>query len=187
MAVPRETKKAETRTNLMRETARLVITRGTEHTTVADIAEAVGVSARTFHNYFSSREDALEEFAAIHAATLKQELENAGPGANLLETLESIVLDSFCGDQDSSVDNIVVLFRVCTILETLRGTDQHSRLLPENFPRDATIAMRGAIAIAWAAVDAYYQLPEPRDPSQGEQIVREAFTTARSLDSVRLP
>ncbi|MHA2788412.1 TetR/AcrR family transcriptional regulator [Corynebacterium sp. S7] len=187
MAVPRETKKAETRANLMRETARLVISRGTENTTVADIAAAVGVSARTFHNYFSSREDALEEFATIHATTLKEELENAGHGANMLDTLESIVLDSFCSEPDDSVDNIVVLFRVCTILESLRGTDQHYRLLPENLPRDTSIAMHGAIAIAWAAVDAFYQLPEPRDPSQGEQIVRDAFATARALDSVRLP
>ena len=54
----RETKKAATRTALSRAAAEIALMEGPEAFTVAAIAAAAGVSPRTFHNYFPSREDA---------------------------------------------------------------------------------------------------------------------------------
>ncbi|WIM68347.1 TetR family transcriptional regulator [Corynebacterium breve] len=187
MAAPREAKKADTRARLMRETARLVITQGTERTTVADVAAAVGVSARTFHNYFTSREEALEEFAATRAILLKEELRSAGSHANLIDTVEGLVLDSLTSAPMECVDNIVALSRVCTILETLQGEYTCPLTFPEDESGDFRFAFQAIIAIAWAAVDAYHQLPEPRDPSDGENIVREAFGLARRLSEIEIP
>ena len=55
----RERKKLATRAALGQAAWQLTIERGYAHTRVEDIAAAAGVSARTFSNYFSSKEEAL--------------------------------------------------------------------------------------------------------------------------------
>jgi AcrR family transcriptional regulator len=55
----RERKKAETRAALSWAAIRLTVERGFDNVRVEDIAEAVGVSPRTFNNYFSSKAEAI--------------------------------------------------------------------------------------------------------------------------------
>ncbi|NUS82577.1 MAG: TetR family transcriptional regulator [Streptomyces sp.] len=55
----RERKKAETRTSLSWAAIRLAVERGFDSVKVEDIAEAAGVSPRTFNNYFSSKGEAI--------------------------------------------------------------------------------------------------------------------------------
>ena len=55
----RERKKLATREALGAAALRLALERGFDNLRVEDIAEAVGVSPRTFNNYFSSREQAI--------------------------------------------------------------------------------------------------------------------------------
>jgi AcrR family transcriptional regulator len=55
----RERKKRATRLALSEAALRLALDRGLEQLTVEEISEAAGVSARTFFNYFSSKEHAL--------------------------------------------------------------------------------------------------------------------------------
>lgn len=61
----RERKKIATREALSAAALRLALERGPENVRVDDIAEAAGVSPRTYNNYFSSREQAI--VAAIGA------------------------------------------------------------------------------------------------------------------------
>jgi AcrR family transcriptional regulator len=55
----RERKKRETRATLSWAAIRLTVERGFDHVRVEDIAEAAGVSPRTFNNYFSSKGEAI--------------------------------------------------------------------------------------------------------------------------------
>src|SRR5690606_36376086 len=55
----RERKKHETRAALIRAALELCEQRGVDDVTVADIADAAGVSPRTFFNYFATREEAI--------------------------------------------------------------------------------------------------------------------------------
>src|SRR5215470_11800140 len=55
----RERKKLATRQALGMAAMRLAIERGLDNVLVEDIAEAAGVSARTFNNYFASKYEAI--------------------------------------------------------------------------------------------------------------------------------
>ncbi|GAA5113286.1 TetR/AcrR family transcriptional regulator [Pseudonocardia adelaidensis] len=55
----RERKKQATRRALREAALRLALERGPDNVRVDDIAEAAGVSPRTYNNYFSSREQAI--------------------------------------------------------------------------------------------------------------------------------
>jgi AcrR family transcriptional regulator len=55
----RERKKAATRQALHEAAFRLAIEHGADHVTVEAIADAAGVSRRTFSNYFANKEEAL--------------------------------------------------------------------------------------------------------------------------------
>ena len=55
----RERKKAETRTALSWAAIHLTVERGFDNVKVEDIAEAAGVSPRTFNNYFASKAEAI--------------------------------------------------------------------------------------------------------------------------------
>src|SRR5215831_13100654 len=61
----RERKKQATRAALRTAALRLALERGPGNVRVEDIAEAAGVSPRTYNNYFSSREQAI--IAAVTA------------------------------------------------------------------------------------------------------------------------
>jgi len=61
----RERKKQATRVALREAALRLALDRGLDNVRVDDIAEAAGVSPRTYNNYFSSREQAI--VAAVSA------------------------------------------------------------------------------------------------------------------------
>lgn len=74
----RERKKTATRVALREAALRLALERGPENVRVADIADAAGVSPRTYNNYYSSREQAIvaavtaEREQRIIAAVLSQ-------------------------------------------------------------------------------------------------------------------
>ncbi|MFF0015192.1 TetR family transcriptional regulator [Streptomyces sp. NPDC005374] len=70
METLRERKKQRTRESLLRVAIELFTTRGYEQTTVDDIADAVGVSQRTFFRYFAGGKEeaalALDEMTVAH-------------------------------------------------------------------------------------------------------------------------
>jgi AcrR family transcriptional regulator len=78
----RERKKQATRVALRDAALRLALEHGPDNVRVDDIAEAAGVSPRTYNNYFSSREQAI-----VAAVTAEREARVAAAVAARLATL----------------------------------------------------------------------------------------------------
>jgi AcrR family transcriptional regulator len=70
----RERKKAETREALSSAALRLAVELGPDGVTVDAIADAAGVSARTFFNYFASKEDAILGNTSVSTSRLVEQL-----------------------------------------------------------------------------------------------------------------
>ena len=94
----RERKKAATRAALARAAWRLTIERGYAHTRIEDIAAAVGVSARTFGNYFSGKDEALLSVGEDRGARMVAALRACPDDADLWEALAYALSEQFAGE-----------------------------------------------------------------------------------------
>ncbi|GGL67891.1 TetR family transcriptional regulator [Streptomyces fumigatiscleroticus] len=91
----RERKKRRTRDALLRAALELFTTRGYETTTVDEIAEAVGVSQRTFFRYFASKEEAAFFVARLAESHFVEALRERPQEEAPLEALRRAVLESW--------------------------------------------------------------------------------------------
>jgi AcrR family transcriptional regulator len=87
----RERKKLATRRSLRRTAFELATERGFSNVTVEDIAEAAGVSTRTFFNYFPSKEAALFGIEPEQLDALRERIARAAPGESPLDALHAAV------------------------------------------------------------------------------------------------
>ena len=87
----RERKKQATREALRAAALRLALERGPENVRVDDIAEAAGVSPRTYNNYFASREQAI---VAAVTAEREDRITAAVRGRPAGVTLSQAVVDA---------------------------------------------------------------------------------------------
>ncbi|MEV4475508.1 TetR/AcrR family transcriptional regulator [Nonomuraea salmonea] len=105
MAGLREQKKQATRQALREAALRLALERGPDDVRVDDIAEAAGVSPRTYNNYFASREQAI-----VAAVTAEREIRVAQavaarpPSARLAEAVIDAVVEQYAdpGEQHAA-------------------------------------------------------------------------------------
>ncbi|MFF2324681.1 MULTISPECIES: TetR/AcrR family transcriptional regulator [unclassified Streptomyces] len=97
----RERKKVETRTALSWAALRLTVERGLDHVRVDDIAEAAGVSPRTFNNYFSSKAEAVVARHLDRCLRIAEALREH-PAEPLWEAIPFAVLPQFELDTASS-------------------------------------------------------------------------------------
>lgn len=88
----RERKKERTRRELEEAAHRLFRERGYEQTTVEDIAEVVGVSARTFFRYFDSKEAVLLGDWRAQLGALEELLRGRPEDESLLDTARALAL-----------------------------------------------------------------------------------------------
>lgn len=110
----RERKKAETRARLQQEALRLFLDRGYEATTVAEIADAAGVSAMTFYRYFPSKEDVVlaDDYDPMLAELVRSRPRSEPPLARIRHAITA----GFAAIPDSERAELVK--RVRLILET---------------------------------------------------------------------
>ncbi|MEV5649832.1 helix-turn-helix domain-containing protein [Nocardia sp. NPDC052254] len=92
----REQKKRRTRIDLCMAARRLTVERGLDVTTVDDIAAAVGVSGRTFFNYYETKLDAVVgPVGEIGTPEARQRFVAGGPTGVLIDDLASLYGSSF--------------------------------------------------------------------------------------------
>lgn len=88
----RERKKFATKEALSRAALELTLERGLDAATAESIAEAAGVSTRTFHNYFSSKEDAVLFMLDQVIQELIDGFARRSPDEPVLDSLESSLI-----------------------------------------------------------------------------------------------
>jgi len=90
----RERKKAETRRAMTSAALRLAEALGPDGVTVEAIADAAGVSPRTFFNYFSSKDDAIVGTTPVHSSELLLALTTRPAGEAPLDALRAAAQDA---------------------------------------------------------------------------------------------
>ena len=90
----RERKKQETRDALTRAALELFVERGYDETTLAEIAEAAGVSTRTIFAYFASKEDILFSTLQAMCDALARALAERPADTDALTALREFILSS---------------------------------------------------------------------------------------------
>jgi AcrR family transcriptional regulator len=92
----RERKKTATREALSAAALRLALEHGPENVRVDDIAEAAGVSPRTYNNYFSSREQAIvAAITAERALRVGAALRARPAGEPLAEAVTEAIVEQY--------------------------------------------------------------------------------------------
>ena len=97
----RERKKQTTRAALREAALRLALERGPGNLRVDDIAQAAGVSTRTYNNYFSSREQAIvAAVAADREARVAAAVAARSPCTGLARAVVEAVVEHYGGASD---------------------------------------------------------------------------------------
>ncbi|MFC8845922.1 MULTISPECIES: TetR family transcriptional regulator [unclassified Micromonospora] len=91
----RERKKAETRAALSWAAIRLAVAHGFDNVLVEDIAQTVGVSPRTFNNYFSSKAEAIAARHLDRSRRVADALRGRPPGEPLWPAITAAALTQF--------------------------------------------------------------------------------------------
>ncbi|GAA2760374.1 TetR/AcrR family transcriptional regulator [Actinopolymorpha rutila] len=114
----REQKKQATREALRTAALRLALERGPDNVRVDDIAEAAGVSPRTYNNYFSSREQAIvaavtaEREARVAAAVAARLID-----APLAEAVVEAIVEQYTAPDDQAREALLLITGRSTLRE----------------------------------------------------------------------
>src|SRR5881392_4211100 len=86
----REWKKARTRREIADSAMQLFAQRGFDHVTVAQVAEAAGVSEKTVFNYFPTKEDLFFDEVPAREAALAAAVGARAPGQSVVAALRRL-------------------------------------------------------------------------------------------------
>src|SRR6201991_3229197 len=106
----RERKKVATREALSAAALRLALEHGAENVRVEDIAEAAGVSPRTYNNYFSSREQAIVAgITAEREARVATSVAARSATTDLSDAVIDAVVEQHAGPAHPDRDGVLLL------------------------------------------------------------------------------
>ena len=180
----RERKKLATRDALSAAALRLALEHGPQNVRVDDIAEAAGVSPRTYNNYFSSREQAIVVglaaergaplAAALRARPLDEPLEHAVVGALIEQYSDEAepdrdtlaLITSAPALQTEFLDTIAAIERPLAEAIAARTPDGQGGLGPEVL----------AAAVSAAARVAAQRWLQPEPDTRFSAMLRDALT-----------
>ncbi|MBI9000015.1 TetR/AcrR family transcriptional regulator [Corynebacterium sp. CCM 9185] len=189
----RETKKATTRTTLARCTAELAYEHGVEGMTVAAITAAAGVSQRTFHNYFDSREKALLTFIESSMEKLGEKLAELAEGSDPISAVEQLIIGETISGA-AGVDSFLALDRLTRALLSTNPADagEHQlatlrdavdRILTERLGLtgfEDIVAVHATLHSGFTALIYHeFELRHGRDVDDPITLLRRAFAVVR--------
>lgn len=155
----REAKKRATRRDLSRTTRRLALEHGYDAVTVEQVCSEVGVSVRTFHNYFASKDDAaLGEDPPLATPEQRATFLGGGPSGDLLTDVLALVdLDVDPAVQDDVTATFTLAQREPRLLALWIGRastreDELRALVAERLGEDDDARCAAAAALALTAV-----------------------------------
>jgi AcrR family transcriptional regulator len=185
----RERKKAETKNALSRAAVELALQRGLDAVTAEAIAQAANVSARTFHNYFPSKERAILFMLEDAVHLLVEAFFRRSESEPVLDALEASFLEVI--ESVDQVDRMVAVTRLIaehpaliahhlavyneasnTLLAEIgrrTGTDPDRDLYPR-------LVYQAASAVAPAAVEMAIRSASSREVAD---IIRDGFDQLR--------
>jgi AcrR family transcriptional regulator len=106
----RERKKIATREAISAAALRLALEHGPENVRVDDIAEAAGVSPRTYNNYFSSREQAIvAAISAERALRIAAALRDRPADESLAEAVVAAVVEQYVAEAEPGSEAFALL------------------------------------------------------------------------------
>lgn len=195
MASLRETKKQATRQAIADSTARIILDDGVDELTVSRVADEAGISARTFHNYFSDLHEALLVFTETSISAAADDLAALSDEYSTVDAAEKLFSDAV-EDTTARLHSLSSLLLVADRVKRMGRSPQNEprqmeRLLEPlvrefgrrshlDSPVESRILFAACSSVGAAAISEYYKLPEPRDPEQGREIVRTAFKVLRT-------
>ncbi|HEY9316080.1 TetR/AcrR family transcriptional regulator [Williamsia sp.] len=124
----RESKKAATRLALATAVLRHAAVGGLESVSIDTVAAEVGVSSRTFHNYFAAKEDALIYFVGVVLGRMADFIEGRPSDESLWDAVEYALIEIAC-DTDAVPDQFITLIRLLETEPTLVARKDHSDLV----------------------------------------------------------
>jgi AcrR family transcriptional regulator len=106
----REKKKQATREALRAAALRLALEHGPDHVRVDDIAEAAGVSPRTYNNYYSSREQAIvDAVAAEREARVAAAVAAQPSGVRLADIVVEAIVGQYTDPDEHDRDCLLLI------------------------------------------------------------------------------
>ena len=117
----RERKKVATRRALGLAAMRLAAERGLDNVFVEDIAEAAGVSARTFNNYFASKHEAICALGFDRAMRIGAALRERPAGEPLWDAITAAVMSEYGSANRALGEDWMTGVRLVTAEPALRG------------------------------------------------------------------
>jgi AcrR family transcriptional regulator len=117
----RERKKVATRRALGLAAMRLAVERGLDNVLVEDIADAAGVSARTFNNYFASKHEAICALGFDRAMRIGAALRERPPGEPLWDAIVAAVMSEYGSADRALGEDWMTGVRLVTSEPALRG------------------------------------------------------------------
>jgi AcrR family transcriptional regulator len=117
----RERKKIATRQALSVAALRLAVDRGLENVLVEDIAEAAGVSARTFNNYFASKYEAICALGFDRAMRIGAALRERPADEPLWDAIRHAVMSEYGSANTALDEEWMAGIRMVTSTPALRG------------------------------------------------------------------
>src|SRR3954449_3064776 len=117
----RESKKLHTREAIAREPMRLFATRGFDHVTVAEVADAADVSEKTVFNYFPAKEDLVFPNGEARWASLLDRIRERPAGASLVQPFRAATHEYLDQVATGDVDELTARPRLVMQSEALRA------------------------------------------------------------------